>query len=238
MSDQAASPEGASLVSDMRPPPRYGALLALIVVTFVFLSAAPSGTWTGLVALILQMGIVAAATSATRMRPLLTRVTHVVVFLTLIAAVAIILVTDGTRAQAEGRGTAWALAAFLVMFAPVVVGLGVVDDLRARGVTVQAVMGALCVYLLVGFFFASAYGAVARIGGDAFFVNGTDGDMQIHLYFSIVTLTTLGYGDYAPAADLGRTLATVQALVGQIYLVTVIAVLVSNMGRGARPGRR
>jgi hypothetical protein len=53
----------------------------------------------------------------------------------------------------------------------------------------------------------------------------------LRLYFSFVTLATLGYGDYTAAGELGRTLAIVEALVGQLYLVTVIAVLVSRMRR-------
>ncbi len=60
---------------------------------------------------------------------------------------------------------------------------------------------------------------------------GTDGTRSLRLYFSFVTLATLGYGDYTPAGSLGRTLAVVEALFGQLYLVTVIAVLVSRMRR-------
>jgi voltage-gated potassium channel len=52
-----------------------------------------------------------------------------------------------------------------------------------------------------------------------------------------VTLATLGYGDYTAAGELGRTLAIVEALFGQLYLVTVIAVLVSRM-RGRRPAEK
>ena len=50
------------------------------------------------------------------------------------------------------------------------------------------------------------------------------------------TLTTLGYGDFAPATDFVRALASVEALGGQLYLVTVIAVLVGNLGRTRRSG--
>ena len=50
------------------------------------------------------------------------------------------------------------------------------------------------------------------------------------LYFSFVTLTTVGYGDVLTRSDLGHTLAVTEALVGQIYLVTVVALLVSDLG--------
>jgi hypothetical protein len=45
----------------------------------------------------------------------------------------------------------------------------------------------------------------------------------------------VGYGDLTPAGDLGRMLAATEALLGQIYLVTVVALLVANIGRGRRP---
>ena len=56
--------------------------------------------------------------------------------------------------------------------------------------------------------------------------------MSERVYFSYVTLATLGYGDYTPAGDLGHTMAVVEALTGQLYLVTVVALLVSRL-RGA-----
>ena len=58
---------------------------------------------------------------------------------------------------------------------------------------------------------------------------GTDGTPALRLYFSFVTLATVGYGDYSAASNLGHTLSVVEALVGQLYLVTVVAVLVSRM---------
>jgi hypothetical protein len=75
---------------------------------------------------------------------------------------------------------------------------------------------------------------IATVSSGDFFSQGTDGTRSLRLYFSFVTLATLGYGDYTPAHELGRTLAVVEALFGQLYLVTVIAVLVSRMrGRDA-----
>jgi hypothetical protein len=74
------------------------------------------------------------------------------------------------------------------------------------------------------------------VGSGDFFAQGTDGTRSLRLYFSFVTLATLGYGDYTPAHELGRTLAIVEALFGQLYLVTVIALLVSRM-RGREPAQ-
>ena len=63
----------------------------------------------------------------------------------------------------------------------------------------------------------------------------TDGSRALRLYFSYVTLATLGYGDYTPATNLGHMLAVSEALLGQLYLVTVVAVLVTRL-RIRRPG--
>ena len=57
------------------------------------------------------------------------------------------------------------------------------------------------------------------------------------LYFSFITQTTVGYGDFTAEGDLGRALAVVEAMGGQLYLVTVIAVLVSRLSARATDGR-
>jgi hypothetical protein len=97
-------------------------------------------------------------------------------------------------------------------------------------VNTQSVTGAICVYLLLGMIFVFVYGAVAALGDGPFFAQATDGTRSLRLYFSFVTLATLGYGDYTPASELGHTLAVMEALIGQLYLVTVVALLVANIG--------
>jgi hypothetical protein len=86
-------------------------------------------------------------------------------------------------------------------------------------------------YLLIGLFFAFVYGVIAAFGSGSLFAQGTDGTSSLRLNFSFVTLATLGYGDYTPAGDLGHMVAIVEAPLGQVYLVTVVAVLVSRLGR-------
>jgi voltage-gated potassium channel Kch len=96
------------------------------------------------------------------------------------------------------------------------------------------VLGALSIYFLLGMVYTFAYGALASLDDGPFFAQGTDGTPTIRLYFSFVTLATVGYGDYTAATDLGRTVAVTEALLGQLYLVTVVALLVSRL----RPRRR
>ena len=75
--------------------------------------------------------------------------------------------------------------------------LGVVDQGEAN---VKAVTGAVCVYVLIGLLFVFLYGVIAVVSSGDFFAQGTDGTRSLRLYFSFVTLATLGYGDYTPGA--------------------------------------
>jgi hypothetical protein len=110
----------------------------------------------------------------------------------------------------------------------VVIARGVIDQGEVNS---QSVVGAVCIYLLLGMLFSFAYGSAAKLGSGFFFAQGTDGTPAIRLYFSYVTMATVGYGDYSAAGNFGRTLAVLEGLVGQLYLVTVVALLVSRLGR-------
>ena len=91
----------------------------------------------------------------------------------------------------------------------------------------------LCLYQLLGLFFAFLYGAIGRIDG-TFFAQGLQATTAHCLYFSFATLTTVGYGDFTAASNLGHTLSVSEALFGQIYLVTIVSVIVANLGRTRR----
>jgi hypothetical protein len=108
--------------------------------------------------------------------------------------------------------------------------VGVLRNLRATGtVTVTVLAGVLCMYLLVGLFFAFVYIAIESFGGAPFFANGAAATAARAVYFSFVTMTTVGYGDYTARANLGHMLSVTEALFGQIYLVTVVAAIVSRL---------
>jgi hypothetical protein len=126
--------------------------------------------------------------------------------------------------------------ALLIVLAPPAVVIGLWRSLRATGtVTVAVLAGVLCLYLLVGLFFAFTYVALQNLGGAPFFANGDAATSARSLYFSFVTMTTVGYGDFSARTNLGHTLAVTEALLGQIYLVTVVAAIVSRLvPRGKR----
>ena len=106
--------------------------------------------------------------------------------------------------------------------------------LIADKVGLQVLSGALSAYLLIGLMFAQIFGAVAGPDGLSFFASHVPANPQDLQYFSFTTLTTLGYGDLTAAADPGRGLATLEAVVGQIFLATLVARLVSRFERPRR----
>jgi hypothetical protein len=96
---------------------------------------------------------------------------------------------------------------------------------------VQAVAGALAIYLCIGLTFAWIIGLVARLDSAPYFNSGTDGTESDKVYFSFTVLTTTGFGDLTAASALGHALAVLEMLLGQLYLVTVIGVLIGSYRR-------
>jgi len=145
------------------------------------------------------------------------------VALAVVGASLAVLLGSGMVLDAASR----AAVALLVAASPVVVARRLLGHPRVQGATV---LGALCIYLLFGLFFAhlfSAVGAVSR----PFFAGQPEATIVDYLYFSFASLITVGYGDLTAAHDLSRILAVSEALLGQLYLVTVVALLVGNVGR-------
>ncbi len=126
----------------------------------------------------------------------------------------------------------------LVILAPPAIIVGVVRNLRAKqAVTLEAVFGVLCVYILLGMFFSWLYGSIDRLGGAPFFAGGQAATAARCLYFSFASLTTVGYGDLTARTNLGHTLSVSEALLGQVYLVTVVSLIVANLGRSTPAAR-
>ncbi len=105
--------------------------------------------------------------------------------------------------------------------------------LHHRRVTHETVLGALCTYVLVGLLFAFLYLAVNELRSEPFFVQPGPHSQSEYLYFSFVSLTTLGFGDLSPAVGLPQALTVLEALLGQIFLVTLVARLVTLWVRQA-----
>lgn len=205
---------------------RYGMLLLALSATFVFEGVAEPGdvqrsVQTVLVGATLMLALYAAEVPRQRLGVAAAVVFAIVVGVVVMSVVGEGMTVDGIAAIANG---------LLVVLAPPAVVVGLLRNLRATGVvTVTVVAGVLCLYLLVGLFFAFAYVAVQNLGGAPFFANSAAATSTRSLYFSFVTMTTVGYGDYTARTNLGHTMSVTEALLGQIYLVTVVAAIVSRM---------
>jgi hypothetical protein len=152
----------------------------------------------------------------------------------LVAGAIIAAAIPVVRGSPFSAGPLNGLGALLALVAPVVIARHLLEELRITGSTV---LGALCLYLLAGLFFAYVFGAIGESNQGHFFAQTTHPSSTDYLYFSLVTLTTLGYGDLTANGDLGKMLAATEALAGQLYLVSVVAVLVANIGQAPRRRR-
>ncbi len=211
---------------------RYGLLLGAILTAFSVQGIAEPAAWEQVLMTALLGVTLLLAFWAADPQPRLIRWALVVV-----VGLVAISVVDALGSSYDGAATRIA-DALLVLLAPPAIVVGVIRSLRARqAVTLEAVLGVLCVYILLGMFYAYLYGAIDHLGGAPFFAGDQPATVAHCLYFSFITITTVGYGDLTARTNLGHTLSAAEALIGQIYLVTVVSVLVANLGRG-RPMAR
>jgi hypothetical protein len=208
------------------PGYRYGVVLVLLFATFVVMSSGGSGPWARILIVALQGATLVAALVASGAKR---RTFHFTGFVVLVAFVGSI--TSAFADTSNTRGSSFLLNALLVAIAPVIIGRAL---WRRSIVDVQTILGSICIYVLVGMLWAFVYQAMTALGSSQFFVQNSKPTSADDLYFSFVTLTTVGYGDLTPATSLGRSFAVLEALLGQIYLVTIVSVLVSRLGRSGR----
>jgi ion channel len=212
---------------------RYGFVLGLILLAISFELAAPPGDWARFAAICIQAATLIAALLASRAHRWVVRAAGVGAVL-LVAASLISLITS----KEFGSDSLEVINLLLVLLASPAIVTGLIKHYREEErLTIQSMFAVLCLYLLLGLAFASAFAAVQALTDKAFFQTGA-GDTQDFIYFSFTTITTTGYGDLAAVTNLGRSLAITEQLVGQIYLVTVVALIVGNLGAGGRRIRR
>lgn len=202
---------------------RYGGVLLLTLAIAVFALIAPDSGAVRTIELF-AAGAALLVAVLTSQAPVTTRRVAA-------AGVAIVVLVGGLTAAFEGPHPALTFAGTTVLLALTagVILAGLVRLVIERGVVLQAVFGALAVYMLVGLVFAFLIGTLASAESAPYFASGTDATQNARVYFSFTALTTTGFGDYTAATRPGRALAVLEMLVGQLYLVTVIATLVGNL---------
>jgi Ion channel len=203
---------------------RYGLVLLLTIVSVVDVILAPDTPVSRGIGVLLQGTMLLVVIVTSRERASVRRARAIVgggVLLALAIAVATSVVSPKLGSSIAGL----AIVAVLVVLVR-----GVVRLIRERGVTLQAVAGALAIYMLVGLTFALVIGFTAYVA-PPYFEQGEVQSLSRQVYFSFTTMTTTGYGDLTPATRVGRALSVLEMLIGQIYLVTVIGLLVGNLNR-------
>jgi Ion channel len=205
-----------------QPQFRYPAVLALTFVATVFLIAAPTADWSRALTVAIEGGALVLTVATSRERASVRRRWSVALGAGMIAIVILI---------ALGIAPKWLIASVAIIITagvPVALVRGLLRLLRTEGVTFNAVAGSLAISLSVGLLFAWIIGFITEVSNTPYFTEHgavTEGDK---VYFSFTALTTTGFGDFTPATSVGHALAVIEMLTGQLYLVTVIGLLIGN----------
>jgi len=213
-------------VADVRRQERYGLLLGAIVVAFAVQGIGSTNQTEQVIVSALLGATLLLSLWCAEAKPIVMRGGALVVVAVFLAS--LLETVLGT----PGGGATRLANALLVSLAPPAIIVGVVRSLRARqGVTLEAVFGVLCVYLLIGMLFAQVFRLIAQRVPGAFLVHGAPLDydtiVPLFRYYSFVTLTTLGFGDLSPVHPLARSMTVLEALIGVLYPAVLIARLVS-----------
>jgi hypothetical protein len=196
----------------------YGLLLGIIVLTFVLLSQVQPGRWTRLVVAPAVGAMLLLALYASRARYELVRAAVIAL------AIAYVVVVGEALFDSElFAGSIYFIYGLLLLVTPVVI---INRILRHPEVQVATILGAICAYMLIGMVFGFVYALIGRID-PPFFAKHGPVDQFDYFYFSYTCLTTVGFGDFVSRGDFGRALSVLEAAFGQIFLVTLIARLVS-----------
>jgi hypothetical protein len=213
------------------PNPRYGIALILVLVAVLASAFADVEGWAAVLALLLQGAVLTFVLTTSGARP---GVRATALGLTAIGvAIGVIAIAVGDR----GQPTVFSDAVGLLM--AVAVPIVIVRRLATRPVVdFNTVAAALIIYLLIGYSYSLVYRNLDGRDGQPFFVQTDEASALDTVYFSYVTMTTVGYGDLTAATDAGRLLAISEALIGQLYLVSVVALTVSRVGSASIASRR
>jgi hypothetical protein len=197
----------------------YGSVLLLILFTYGF-SVTVTATWAASLVITVQIATVWAVLHVSRARRSVRRIASVLLLISALAAV----VNLSVGKETIGEGAVALMSAVLYLIAPFSIARSL---LYRREVDVQTVLGAIDIYLLVGMLFAFVYRFLGVVQPSLFFGLKGDGNFPQDLFFSFTTLTTTGYGNLVPAGNPGQTFAVAEMLIGQLFLVTAVAKVIS-----------
>jgi hypothetical protein len=221
LADRPARP-GAAHATD-----RFGFLFLELIVLFLLAAFTQQSALVRLTVGLLVIAIVLTSLRASGTQP---RLLRLAAFGGIAMAVLVVIGTFSSERRIQGVVS---IAVGLVLAIATVAILRRI--LEHDYITLRQVVAALAAYVQLALTFALIYSGVAALSTQPFFA---EGDLVIpgsYLYFSVVTVSTLGYGDLTPVTGVGRTLAMIETLFGQILLVVLVAYLVGSLGGRHRP---
>ena len=217
--DESRRRAGRRLLTRFVSADSYGLVLVLVVTTYAVSVSFVSG-WAQTVVLAIQL-VTVWLTFRTAGTALSARVFTILVFL---AVAAVAFINLFIAVTSETLAVVFVVSALMYLVAPFAV---VRDIATRRSVDQEAVLGAIAAYLIVGMCFGFTYRAIGILQPTPFFGAAGPGDMSQTLFFSFITLTTTGYGDLVPATNPGQSLAVMEAVLGQLFLVTAVAKIIT-----------
>ncbi|MBK9739541.1 MAG: hypothetical protein IPO93_08495 [Actinobacteria bacterium] len=230
--DSQPSARGSRTLFDDRPGyvDRFGLLLSVTVASIVILSLIDMMEQSGgaadqlgaIAASILVAATLLLALRASGLAHRWQRFADIVVLVTVVALAVATLASAQLGRPASGESPAPLVLVGLAAVAPLVV---IRRLLQHRRITRGTLQGAVSAYLLIPIAFFYAFLAVGNFQGPPFF--GQVEPTTSFMYYSLSVITTLGFGDLTSTTELGRLLSVSEAIVGQIYLITFVAMLVS-----------
>ena len=205
---------------------QFGVVLVLLIVTVFFTISAPNEPWawlatTATLSMTLMIAMVASGAHKRWVR------VGIAVAVTGFVMSTVLAITQG-----DARRYLSIASLLLTLLA----AGAIIRRVRSyTEIDTLTIMAAVCIYVLLGMFFAFTFECIGEFGSRPFFTAHDAGTRSDYTYFSFITMATVGYGDLTAQGGLGRAFAVTEGLLGQIYLVTTVAALVGNLGSSRKP---
>ena len=197
----------------------YGLVLLLIIVTYL-MSVSFHREWNASVVILVQVVTVWFALRTSRAR----RPVRLAADVVLAGAVLVALFDRFVSNSSEPVPAIFVMASFLYVMAP----FAILRHLISRNtIDLETMLGAIAAYLLIGLAFAYVYRFFGAVQPAPFFGLQGEGTIGQDVFFSFTTLTTTGYGNLVPAGQPGQTLAVLEMIVGQLFLITAVGKIVT-----------
>jgi hypothetical protein len=208
----------------------FGLVFALVLTTYVLTSVLANHGWSAVVLTVATSATSVVALTSSHARPLVVRTAIWLSLVTILFAVVAAISDDRT----------WLNFSSAIQIGLLTVAMGAVlrRVVTAPDVGFRTILGAISVYAVLGILFTFAYGMVDRLQDGAFFEELANPNGSDFIFFSYTTLTTTGYGNLVPGGQPGRMLSGLEMMIGQIFLVTLVAGLVSLWRPGDAIRRR